>query len=80
MSFTESNTVEQMILDAATSLGSGAGSSVLREDPPAGWGGSLGEELKPSRWTYVAATLQSVLTLLYYASFLTSGGSGNDEG
>jgi hypothetical protein len=27
MSFTESNTVEQMILDAATSLGSGAGSS-----------------------------------------------------
>jgi type I restriction enzyme, S subunit len=28
MSFTESNTVEQMILDAATSLGSGAGSSV----------------------------------------------------
>jgi type I restriction enzyme R subunit len=55
MSFTESNTVEQMILDAATSLGSGAGSSVLREDPPAGWGGSLGEELKPSRWAYVAA-------------------------
>ena len=62
MSFTESNTVEQMILDAATSLGSGAGSSVLREDSasaashPAGWGGSLGEEFKPSRWTYVAAT------------------------
>ena len=56
MSFTESNTVEQMILDAATSLGSGAGSSVLREDPPSGWGGSLGEEFNPSRWTYVAAT------------------------
>lgn len=56
MSFTESNTVEQMILDAATSLGSGAGSSVVREDPPSGWGGSLGEELKPSRWTYAAAT------------------------
>lgn len=56
MSFTESNTVEQMILDAATSLDSGAGSSVLRENPPAGWGGSLGEEFKPSRWTYVAAT------------------------
>jgi hypothetical protein len=36
MSFTESNTVEQMILDAATSLGSGAGSSLLREDSPAG--------------------------------------------
>jgi len=56
MAFTESNTVEQMILDAATSLGSGAGRSVLREDPPAGWGGSLGEAFKPSRWTYVAAT------------------------
>lgn len=28
MSFTESNTVEQMILDAATSLGSGATSLV----------------------------------------------------
>jgi type I restriction enzyme R subunit len=54
--FTESNTVEQMILDAAISLGSGGGSSVLREDPPAGWIGSLGEEFKPSRWTYVAAT------------------------
>ncbi|MCB1203398.1 MAG: hypothetical protein KDN18_03995 [Verrucomicrobiae bacterium] len=38
MSFTESNTVEQMNLDAATSLGSGAGASVPREDPPAGWG------------------------------------------
>ena len=56
MSFTESNTVEQMILDAATRLGSGTGSSVLHEVPPAGWGGSLGEEFKPSRWTYVAAT------------------------
>ncbi|WP_294220944.1 type I restriction endonuclease subunit R [Prosthecobacter sp.] len=53
MSFTESNTVEQMILDAATSLGSGAGSSVVREDPPAGWGGSLGEEFKPAKWTFV---------------------------
>jgi hypothetical protein len=56
MSFTESNTVEQKIPDAATSLGSGAGSSVLREDPPSGWGGSLAEEFKPSRWTHVAAT------------------------
>ena len=56
MSFTECNTVEQMILDAATSLGSGVGPSVLREESPAGWGGSLGEEFKPSRWTYVAAT------------------------
>jgi hypothetical protein len=49
MSFTESNTVEQMILDAATSLGSGAGSSVLREDPPAGWGGSFAGTLRWSK-------------------------------
>jgi hypothetical protein len=38
MSFTETNTVEQMILDAATSRGTGAGSSVLREDPLSGCG------------------------------------------
>ncbi len=53
MSFNESNTVEQMILDAATSLGSDAGLSVLREDPPAGWGDSLGKEFKPAKWTFV---------------------------
>ena len=29
---------------------------MVREDPPSGWGGSLGEEFKPSRWTYVVAT------------------------
>lgn len=40
MSFTESNTIEQMILNAATSLGSGAGASALREGPPAGWDSS----------------------------------------
>ena len=53
MTFTESNTFEQMIRDAATSLGSGASRSMLREHPPAGWAGSLGEEFKPSRWDYV---------------------------
>ena len=37
MSFNESNTVEQMILDAVTSLGSGAGSSASRETPQANW-------------------------------------------
>jgi Zn-dependent membrane protease YugP len=31
--------------------------------------------LNAAAWTYVAATLQSILTLLYYASFLT----GNDS-
>ena len=55
MTFTESNTVEQMILDTATGLGSGAGRTVLRESPPAGWGASLGSNLTPSRWVYVAA-------------------------
>ena len=52
--FTESNTVEQMILNAATSLGIGAGSLALREDPPAGWG-ALGEEFKSAKWTFVEA-------------------------
>jgi hypothetical protein len=37
MSFTESNTVEQMILDAATSFGS----SVVRDDLHAGRRGEL---------------------------------------
>ena len=36
MSFTESNTVEQMILDAATSLGSGTGSSLVSDSPSVG--------------------------------------------
>jgi len=31
--------------------------------------------LNAAAWTYVAATLQSVLTLLYYASYLTGGSS-----
>lgn len=53
MTFNEANTVEQMILDAATSLGSGARSSVLRENPPAGWGGSLSGEFKPAKWSFV---------------------------
>jgi len=34
--------------------------------------------LNAAAWTYVAGTLQSVLTLLYYASFLT-GSSGDDR-
>lgn len=54
MSFTESNTVEQMILDAATSLPGEARAPAVREDPPAGWGASLGGELKPAKWTFAA--------------------------
>ena len=53
MSFTESNTVEQMILDAAASLGGSAGSWVVRDEPPADWGGLLGEEFKPAKWSFV---------------------------
>ena len=41
MSFTESNTVEQMILEALSSRSGGSsGALVLRELSP-GWGGSL---------------------------------------
>jgi Zn-dependent membrane protease YugP len=35
--------------------------------------------LNSAAWTYVAATLQSALTLLYYASYLT-GGDRDSEG
>lgn len=50
--FTESTTVEQMILDAVTRLG-GAGPSALREDA-LGCRASLGgEEFRLSRWDYV---------------------------
>jgi len=56
MSFTEANTVEQMILDALSSRsGERGGPLVARENSP-GWGGSLGGELRPARWEYVAAT------------------------
>ena len=34
--------------------------------------------LNAAAWTYVAGTLQSILTVLYYASFLT-GGSSDDR-
>jgi Zn-dependent membrane protease YugP len=33
--------------------------------------GAVNNVLNAAAWTYVAATLQSILTLLYYASFLT---------
>lgn len=59
MSFTESNTVEQMIIDAACRLhqpfSQRAKSLVVRESA-SGWGESLGEDLKPARWNYVEST------------------------
>ena len=46
MSFNESNTVEQMILDAMSSKAKGASKPlVLHEDAEPGWGGSLGADL-----------------------------------
>jgi type I restriction enzyme R subunit len=51
MNFTESNTVEQMILDAAASLGSGAVDYEALEATHSGRSSSLTS--KPSRWTYV---------------------------
>jgi type I restriction enzyme R subunit len=54
MSFNESNTVEQMILNTLAS-GCSRAPFALREDPP-GWGGSLGGELRPPKWEYVPAT------------------------
>ena len=36
--------------------------------------------LNAAAWTYVAATLQSILTLLYYASYLTGGGDSDRNG
>ena len=43
---------------------------------PAADMGAVNAVLNAAAWTYVAGTLQSVLTLLYYASYLT--GSNND--
>jgi hypothetical protein len=47
MTFTESNTVEQMILDAVAKHGR-AGPSVLSEDAPS-YGRTIGTELHPTR-------------------------------
>ncbi len=58
MSFNESNTVEQMILDAISSKAKGPGKPlVLHEDAEQGWGGSLGGDLAdaastPVKWDY----------------------------
>ena len=53
MSFTESNTVEQMILDAVTTWGL-AGASLSREVGP-GYTTSLGGEFHPAHWNYLMA-------------------------
>ena len=53
--FTESNTVEQMILDTVAQRG-GTPASMVREDAPLYGGESLGDDLRPARWTYAAHT------------------------
>src|SRR2546426_12533622 len=53
--FTEANTVEQMILDAVTRPG-GTPASMVREDAPPYRGESLGDALRPARWTYAPHT------------------------
>ena len=40
---------------------------------------AVNKVLNAAAWTYVAGTLQSVLTLLYYASYLTGSGSDSDR-
>src|ERR1043166_7399397 len=50
MSFNESNTVEQMILDAVENLGHTSAVEPLHDQPR---GASLGAEFTPSRWRYV---------------------------
>lgn len=53
MSFTESNTVEQMILDIVAKRG-GTEPWIVREDAP-GYGESFGGELRPTCWDYLPA-------------------------
>jgi len=52
MSFNESNTVEQMILDALSA--DTTGQPFELKDTP-GWGASLGGELRPAKWEYAPA-------------------------
>jgi type I restriction enzyme R subunit len=53
MTFTESDTVEQMIIDAVSSRGDGVSALIAHEQPAPGWGDSLSGDLRPSRWDYV---------------------------
>jgi hypothetical protein len=50
MSFNESNTVEQMILNAVENLARTTAVEPMHDAPP---GASLGAEFKPSLWSYV---------------------------
>jgi len=54
MTFTEASTVERMILESVAPK-QGSEPLMLREEPPPGWGASLGNELRPARWDYLPA-------------------------
>ena len=54
MTFTESNTVKQMILDSVAPKRHGEPLNIHEGLAP-GWRGSLGGELRPARWDYVPA-------------------------
>jgi hypothetical protein len=51
--FNESNTVEQIILDAVVQRG-GKPVSMVRDDAPPYGGELLGDELRPARWRYAS--------------------------
>ncbi len=53
MTFTEANTVEQMILDCVAPQRDTEPLKAHQDTP--GWGDSLGGEFKPSRWDYMPA-------------------------
>ena len=54
MTFTEANTVQQMILDCVAPKRGGERLKA-HEDTP-GWDDSLGGEFKPTLWDYLPAT------------------------
>lgn len=54
MSFNEANTVERMILEAVENLGRSSHAEPMHDAP--GWGGSIGDEFRPARWTFMPAT------------------------
>jgi len=53
MTFTEANTVEQMILDCVAPKRDSEPLKAHQDTP--GWGDSLEGEFKPSRWDYMPA-------------------------
>ena len=55
MSFTESNTVEQMILDVVAPDGYATGGALVSRETPSLSSGSVGTSLRPVRWDYMPA-------------------------